>query len=246
MQRGYKYKTVLFVTATKELLGIYNKMQHIDINSDSIEHLMGNHNGFYQQTMLTKQSFQSDETSLSLSSTYPTSNLTQNNSDELVYPFNTYSNENGNANVSSSPFQSEDGGNGSVIWNTGYKMIGYPSGYTTAEVYLISAATVLIMAAIIIGNLLVIIAIFFEYSLQCVQNWFVASLALADLAIGVLIMPFSLSQEVVGYWLFGQAWCQIYSALDVLLCTASILNITLISLDRYWSITCAVQVCYMN
>ena len=32
-----------------------------------------------------------------------------------------------------------------------------------------------------------------------------------------------------------------HSALDVLLCTASILNICLISLDRYWSITRAVE-----
>ena len=32
-----------------------------------------------------------------------------------------------------------------------------------------------------------------------------------------------------------------HSAVDVLLCTASILNICLISLDRYWSITKAVE-----
>ena len=132
--------------------------------------------------------------------------------------------------------------NESLLVNNEFRMIGYPSGYTTFEVYVISIATVLIMAAIIVGNLLVLIAIFFEYSLQCVQNWFVASLALADLAIGVLIMPFSLSQEVVGYWLFGEIWCQIHQALDVLLSTASILNITLISLDRYWSITNAIKV----
>ena len=132
--------------------------------------------------------------------------------------------------------------NESLLVNNEFRMIGYPSGYTTLEVYVISIATVLIMAAIIVGNLLVLIAIFFEYSLQCVQNWFVASLALADLAIGVLIMPFSLSQEVVGYWLFGEIWCQIHQALDVLLSTASILNITLISLDRYWSITNAIKV----
>ena len=54
-------------------------------------------------------------------------------------------------------------------------------------------------------------------------------------------MPFSLAQEVVGYWLFGETWCQVHSALDVLLCTASILNLTLISLDRYWSITRAIE-----
>ena len=37
---------------------------------------------------------------------------------------------------------------------------------------------------------------------------------------------------------------QVHSATDVLLCTASILNITLISLDRYFSITRALE--YLN
>ena len=65
------------------------------------------------------------------------------------------------------------------------------------------------LAVIIIGNLLVIVAIFSEYGLQCVQNWFVASLAVSDLMLGIVVMPFSLSQEVVGYWLFGGFWCQV-------------------------------------
>ena len=34
---------------------------------------------------------------------------------------------------------------------------------------------------------------------------------------------------------------KMHSAVDVLLCTASILNICLISLDRYWSISKAVE-----
>ena len=34
---------------------------------------------------------------------------------------------------------------------------------------------------------------------------------------------------------------KMHSAVDVLLCTASILNICLISLDRYWSISRAVE-----
>lgn len=131
-----------------------------------------------------------------------------------------------------------------IITDGQFQMSGYPSGYSTLEVYIISLAAILLMAVIIIGNSMVIVAIFFEYSLQCVQNWFVASLALSDLAIGIVIMPISLSQEVLGYWLFGGTWCQLHSALDVLLCTASILNLTLIALDRYWSITKAVE--YLN
>lgn len=90
-----------------------------------------------------------------------------------------------------------------------FNMTGYPSGYDTWEVILISMVVVFIMASIIIGNLLVIVAIFSEYTLQCVQNWFVASLAVSDLMLGIVVMPFSLSQEVVGYWLFGEFWCQV-------------------------------------
>jgi dopamine D1-like receptor len=36
---------------------------------------------------------------------------------------------------------------------------------------------------------------------------------------------------------FGLAWCDIWRSLDVLLSTASILNLCVISLDRYWAIT---------
>ena len=92
-----------------------------------------------------------------------------------------------------------------------FNMTGYPSGYETWEVIVISVVVVFIMASIIIGNLLVIVAIFSEYTLQCVQNWFVASLAVSDLMLGILVMPFSLSQEVVGYWLFGGFWCQVFN-----------------------------------
>lgn len=131
--------------------------------------------------------------------------------------------------------------NDSNFSHTALFMSGYPSGFETWEVIAICVFVIFVMAVIIIGNMLVIIAIFSEYTLQNVQNWFVASLALADLTLGVVVMPFSLAQVVMGYWIFGDIWCQMHSALDVLLCTASILNITLISLDRYWSITHAVE-----
>lgn len=54
-------------------------------------------------------------------------------------------------------------------------------------------------------------------------------------------MPFSLARELMGFWIFGPLWCDIHEAVDVLLTTASINTLCLISLDRYWSITQAVS-----
>lgn len=51
-------------------------------------------------------------------------------------------------------------------------------------------------------------------------------------------MPFSALYEVLqNTWFFGVDWCDIWRSLDVLFSTASILNLCVISLDRYWAIT---------
>lgn len=117
----------------------------------------------------------------------------------------------------------------------------YPSGYTLTHIIFASIVVTILMIVIVVGNMLVIIAIATEKSLKNIQNWFIASLAVADFFLGLVIMPFSLANELMGYWIFGSWWCDIHSAMDVLLCTASIMNLCLISLDRYWSITKAVE-----
>jgi len=118
---------------------------------------------------------------------------------------------------------------------------GYPSGYTITSIIIASVIVTVLMIIIVVGNMLVIIAIATEKALKNIQNWFIASLAVADFFLGLVIMPFSLANELMGYWVFGSWWCDIHSAADVLLCTASIMNLCLISLDRYWSITQAVE-----
>lgn len=117
----------------------------------------------------------------------------------------------------------------------------FPSGYTQLAIVLLAFFLTCIMILVVVGNLLVCIAIATEKSLKPVQNWFIASLAVSDLLIGLVIMPFSLARELMGYWMFGQIWCDVHAALDVLLCTASINSLFLISLDRFWSITQAVK-----
>lgn len=59
-----------------------------------------------------------------------------------------------------------------------------------------------------------------------------------DLCVSVLVMPLALYQEVnEGYWGLGQTVCNMWVSFDVTCCTASILNLCTISVDRYLSIT---------
>nr|ABF01006.1 dopamine receptor IIB [Ctenocephalides felis] len=88
------------------------------------------------------------------------------------------------------------------------------------------------------GNMLVILAVARERYLHTSTNYFVTSLAVADCLVGMVVMPFSAIYEVLdNTWFFGSDWCDIWRSLDVLFSTASILNLCVISLDRYWAIT---------
>ncbi|XP_030058615.1 alpha-2A adrenergic receptor [Microcaecilia unicolor] len=99
----------------------------------------------------------------------------------------------------------------------------------------------LLMLFTVFGNVLVIIAVLTSRALKAPQNLFLVSLASADILVATLVIPFSLANELMGYWYFGKVWCEIYLALDVLFCTSSIVHLCAISLDRYWSITQAIE-----
>ncbi|XP_040893066.1 alpha-1D adrenergic receptor [Toxotes jaculatrix] len=92
--------------------------------------------------------------------------------------------------------------------------------------------SVFILVAIV-GNILVILSVVCNKHLQTVTNYFIVNLAMADLLLGIIVLPFSASLEVLGCWVFGRVFCNIWAAVDVLCCTASILSLCIISIDRY-------------
>ncbi|KAI2668276.1 alpha-1D adrenergic receptor-like protein [Labeo rohita] len=85
----------------------------------------------------------------------------------------------------------------------------------------------------IVGNILVILSVLCNKHLQTVTNFFIVNLAIADLLLSIIVLPFSASLEVLGCWVFGRVFCNIWAAVDVLCCTASILSLCIISIDRY-------------
>ncbi|XP_017274997.1 alpha-1D adrenergic receptor [Kryptolebias marmoratus] len=84
-----------------------------------------------------------------------------------------------------------------------------------------------------VGNILVILSVVCNKHLQNITNFFIVNLAMADLLLSVIVLPFSASLEVLGCWAFGRVFCNIWAAVDVLCCTASILSLCIISIDRY-------------
>lgn len=93
----------------------------------------------------------------------------------------------------------------------------------------------------ILGNVLVLMAVFVNSHLRSTTNYFIVNLAIADVLLGTLVLPFSASIEIVDYWAFGQTFCDIWAATDVLCCTASILSLCVISIDRYIGVTKPLQ-----
>ncbi|KFR03109.1 D(1C) dopamine receptor, partial [Opisthocomus hoazin] len=100
-----------------------------------------------------------------------------------------------------------------------------------------AALLFLLILSTLLGNTLVCAAVVkFRHLRSKVTNFFVISLAVSDLFVAVLVMPWKAVAEVVGFWPFG-AFCDVWVAFDIMCSTASILNLCIISMDRYWAIS---------
>ena len=66
---------------------------------------------------------------------------------------------------------------------------------------------------------------------------YLLSLAVSDLLIGLVIAPLQISKfENQGRWLYGNFLCDLWRAMDILLCTSSAMHMAVIAVDRWWNI----------
>lgn len=107
-------------------------------------------------------------------------------------------------------------------------------------------------ALTIVGNLVVILSVCIVRKLQTASNILIVSLAVSDIFVGLFIMPLALGKrslvrsrspvrfvavlELNRAWILGSVMCDLWTSTDVLLCTSSILNFLVISIDRYFII----------
>lgn len=89
-----------------------------------------------------------------------------------------------------------------------------------AQVVTAGLLTLLIVWTLL-GNVLVCAAIVRNRHLRArVTNVFIVSLAVSDLFVALLVMPWKAVAEVAGYWPFG-AFCDVWVAFDIMCSTAT-------------------------
>ncbi|XP_072894033.1 muscarinic acetylcholine receptor M2-like [Hemitrygon akajei] len=111
------------------------------------------------------------------------------------------------------------------------------STYKTVEIIFILIVALSLSLVTIIGNILVMLSIKVNRQLQTINNNFIFSLACADLIIGVFSMNLYTMYIVIGYWPMGPVVCDLWLALDYVAGYASIMNLLIISFDRYFCVT---------
>ncbi|XP_029173618.1 5-hydroxytryptamine receptor 1 [Nylanderia fulva] len=114
---------------------------------------------------------------------------------------------------------------------------GKNSPYTTTQAIALALVLGSIIVGTVIGNILVCLAVFLVRKLRKPCNYLLVSLAVSDLCVALLVMPMALLYQISGNWSFGKLMCDLWVSFDVLSCTASILNLCMISVDRFWAIT---------
>ncbi|XP_044126861.1 D(4) dopamine receptor [Bufo gargarizans] len=96
----------------------------------------------------------------------------------------------------------------------------------------------ILIVFIICGNVLVCLSVCTEKALKTTTNYFIVSLAVADLLLAVLVLPLYVYTEFLGgVWTLGFVLCDVLMTMDVMLCTASIFNLCAISVDRFIAVS---------
>lgn len=101
-----------------------------------------------------------------------------------------------------------------------------------------SSFVIFILLLDVCGNCMVCAAIFSYRRLRTVTNYFIVSLAVSDLLVAGLSMPFRIHHTLHSMcWDLGIGVCQFWIFVDLLCSSASICNLSMVSVDRFLALS---------
>ena len=100
-----------------------------------------------------------------------------------------------------------------------------------------SGFLILVIIAALFGNGFVCLAVYKVRKLQKVSNYFLVSLAVSDILVVAFSVPLRIYFELNKKWELGEHACKFWIIIDLVCCTASIVNLSVISVDRYLALS---------
>ena len=104
---------------------------------------------------------------------------------------------------------------------------------STTEIALGAAILVILMIGAFVGNLLTSLIFWRKLRLRTPTNISILFLALSDVLMASLVMPFSLASLIKGKWLFSTEACMVHSVLFHVLLGVSLTTMTCTAVIRY-------------
>ncbi|KAL9975374.1 hypothetical protein ACROYT_G012529 [Oculina patagonica] len=112
------------------------------------------------------------------------------------------------------------------------------STWPTSVVILTTILMIIVNVVTLVGNAFVIVALTKIDALKhMANNQVVISLAIADLLVGLLVMPCAIDAVLAGKWRFGELWGKLNAFGNFAFCISSIMHLALLSVDRYIAIS---------
>lgn len=91
---------------------------------------------------------------------------------------------------------------------------------------------VIIFIVGVIGNVLVCLVVCRQRKMKNVTNYFIVNLAVADLSVLLICIPFDFGEIITNYWPYGAVMCKLIYPLQTMATTASVGTLVAISLNR--------------
>ncbi|XP_045479675.1 cholecystokinin receptor-like [Harmonia axyridis] len=109
-----------------------------------------------------------------------------------------------------------------------------PTWYETGKVQIPLYSVIFMLA--VVGNTLVILTLIRNQRMRTITNLFLLNLAVSDLLLGVLCMPFTLIGALLRDFVFGEVMCKLVPFLQACSVSVGAWTLVAISVERYYAI----------